>query len=160
MAKSPASQTPTIENRRARFDYTISETLEVGIMLAGPEVKSVRASKVSLAEGYVRVQEQPLALYLHGVTIEEYAPAAGQYKRPAIARTRKLLAHKREIAKLARQVDQKGMTVVPLKLYFKNGYAKLLIGLGKGRARHDKREAIAAREGKRDIDRAMSRRSK
>ena len=159
MPKRQPSQTPTIENRRARFDYTISDTLEVGIVLVGPEVKSVRDSKVSLAEGYVRVQEHPLSLYLHNVNIDEYAPAAGRPSRPALSRTRKLLAHKREIAKLARQVDQKGMTIVPLKLYFKNGYAKLLIGLGKGRAHHDKRDAIAAREGKRDIDRAMSKRS-
>jgi len=154
--KAPASQSPTIENRRARFDYTISDTLEVGIVLSGPEVKSVRASKVSLGEGYIRVQEIPLALFLHNVSIDEYSPAAGAPHRPPIIRVRKLLAHKREIHKLARQVDQKGMTIVPLKLYFKNGFAKLLIGLGKGRSRHDKRTAIATRESKRDIDRAMS----
>jgi SsrA-binding protein len=75
-------------------------------------------------------------------------------------RTRKLLAHKREIAKLSRQVQQKGMTVVPLKMYFKNGYAKVLIGVGKGKTRHDKRHAIAERETKRDIGRAMSRRDR
>lgn len=157
MPKKPP-QSPTIENRRARFDYAISDTLEVGIMLSGPEVKSVRASKISLAEGYIRVQEQPLALYLHGVSIDEYSPAAGAPHRPGMVRTRKLLAHKREIAKLARLVDQKGMTIVPLKMYFKNGFAKLLIGLGKGKTRHDKRTSIAARESKRDIDRAMSKR--
>jgi SsrA-binding protein len=160
MAKRKPTDTPTIENRRARFDYTISDTLEVGIMLAGPEVKSVRDGKVHLAEGYVRVQETPPSLYLHAVSIDEYGPAAGKPNRPAMARTRKLLAHKREIQKLARQVDQKGMTIVPLKLYFKDGFAKLLIGLGKGRARHDKRQAIASRESKRDVDRAMSRRSR
>jgi SsrA-binding protein len=159
VAKRKLSDTPTIENRRARFDYSISDTLEVGIMLAGPEVKSVRSGKVSLAEGYVRVQENPPAMHLHAVSIDEYGPAAGGPQRPAMTRTRKLLAHKREIAKLARQVDQKGMTIVPLKLYFKNGFAKLLIGLGKGRARHDKRAAIATRESKRDVDRAMSRRA-
>jgi SsrA-binding protein len=159
MAKRPPTDSPTIENRRARFDYTITDTLEVGIMLAGPEVKSVRNGKVSLAEGYVRVQETPLSLWLHSVSIDEYAPAAGKPHKPAMVRTRKLLAHKREIAKLARQVDQKGMTILPLKLYFKNGFAKLLIGLGKGRASHDKRQAIANRENKRDISRAMSRRA-
>lgn len=162
MGKKPASERgggPTIENRRARFDYSIGDTLEVGIVLAGPEVKSVRDSKISLAEGYVRVEEATLSLWLHGATIMEYGPAAGAAKRPRTDRARKLLAHRREIAKLARQVDQKGMTIVPLKLYFKNGYAKLLIGVGKGRSKSDKRSVIGQREAKRDIDRAMSRRA-
>lgn len=156
--KSTNSGERTIENRRARFDYHISDTLEAGVMLRGSEVKSVRDGKVSLAEGYVRVQEKPLALYLHSVNIDEYGPAgAGQH---AMGRTRKLLAHKREIAKLARQVSQKGMTIVPLKMYFKNGYAKVLIGLGQGKTKHDKRQSIAERESKRDISRAMTRRDR
>ncbi len=160
--KNAKPGTPTVENRKARFDYHISDTLEVGIALTGPEVKSVRDGQVSLAEGYVRVQPVPPALYLHGVTIAEYGPAAGGGsggdRRQRLDRTRLLLAHKREIAKLARQVDQKGMTVVPLKLYFKNNWAKLLIGVGKGRSKHDKRRAIGERETRRDIDRAMSKR--
>src|SRR5262245_44614555 len=115
VAKKPSKpEDRAIENRRARFDYHISDTLEAGIMLRGSEVKSVRDGKVSLSEGYVRVQENPPALYLHSVTIDEYGPAG--VRQHATGRTRKLLAHKREIAKLARQVDQKGMTVVPLKL--------------------------------------------
>jgi SsrA-binding protein len=150
------SGSPTIENRRARFDYAIGDTIEVGIVLTGPEVKSVRDSKISLAEGYVRVEEAPPSLWLHGVTILEYGPAGS--RQPKADRTRKLLAHRREILKLARQVDQKGMTIVPLKLYFKNGFAKLLIGVGKGRSKSDKRDAIGQREARRDIDRAMSRR--
>jgi SsrA-binding protein len=145
-----------MENRKARFDYHISDTLECGVMLRGSEVKSIRDGKVSLTEGYVRVQENPLSLYLHSVTIEEYGPAGG--RQHAKGRTRKLLAHKREIAKLYRQVQQKGMTIVPLKMYFKNGYAKVLIGLGKGKSSHDKRQTIAERETRRDISRAMSKR--
>jgi SsrA-binding protein len=161
MPKKPhKSDSPRIENRRARFDYTISDTLETGIMLMGPEVKSIRQGKVSLAEGYVRVQDNPPALYLHSVNIDEYGPAKGGPRPQTMARTRKLLAHKREILKLARQVSQKGMTIVPLSLYFKDGYAKVLIGVGKGRARHDKRHAIADRESKRDVSRAMSRRDR
>jgi SsrA-binding protein len=156
VAKKKPNKEPTIENRRARHDYTISDTLEVGIMLHGTEVKSVRDGKVSLAEGYVRVEEQPPALYLHGVTIDEYGPAGP--RNHALARTRKLLAKKREIEKLGRQVAQKGMTILPLKMYFKSGFAKLLIGVGQGRSRHDKRQAIAAKETKRDLQRAMSRR--
>jgi SsrA-binding protein len=156
--KKGKEQERVMENRKARFDYHISETLECGIQLRGSEVKSIRDGKVSLTEGYVRVQEVPLALYLHSVTIEEYGPAGG--RQHAMGRTRKLLAHKREIAKLWRQVQQKGMTVVPLKMYFKNGYAKVLIGLGKGKSKHDKRDTIAERESKRDISRAMTRRDR
>lgn len=159
MASKPRqSGTPTIENRKARHDFAIGDTLEVGIVLTGPEVKSIRDAKVSIGEGYVRVQENPPALWLHGVTILEYGPAAGRPGIPKTDRTRKLLAHAREIRKLARQVDQKGMTIVPLKLYFKNGYAKLLIGVGRGKSKSDKRRAIGEREAKRAIDRAMSRR--
>jgi SsrA-binding protein len=161
VAKKPSkSDSPRIENRRARFDYTISDTLEVGVMLYGPEVKSVRQGKVSLAEGYVRVQENPPALHLHSVNIDEYGPAKGGTSPQGMGRTRKLLAHKREILKLARQVSQKGMTIVPLSMYFKDGFAKVLIGLGQGRAAHDKRQAIANRESKRDLSRAMSRRDR
>jgi SsrA-binding protein len=153
--KKPSTETPTIENRKARFNYLISDTLECGIMLLGSEVKSIRDGKVSLAEGYVRVQETPPAFYLHSVSIDEYGPAGAGGHR--LARTRKLLAHKREIAKFARAVEQKGMTIVPLKMYFKDGYAKVLIGLGKGKAAHDKRSTIKKRESDRDISRAMSR---
>jgi SsrA-binding protein len=156
--KKDQSHDRTIENRRARFDYHISDTLEAGIMLRGSEVKSVRDGKVSLAEGYVRVQENPPGLYLHSITIDEYGPAGP--RQHAMSRTRKLLAHRREIEKLVRQVQQKGMTIVPLRMYFKNGFAKVLIGLGKGKSRHDKRDAIAERESKRDISRAMSRRDR
>ncbi len=156
--KKDKDQDRVMENRKARFDYHISDTLECGIQLRGSEVKSIRDGKVSLTEGYVRVQEEPLALYLHSVTIEEYGPAGG--RQHSMGRTRKLLAHKKEIAKLWRQVQQKGMTIVPLKVYFKNGYAKVLVGLGKGKSSHDKRHAIADRENKRDISRAMTRRDR
>ncbi len=157
MARKKKKHEPkTIENRKARFDYAIEDTLEVGIMLEGTEVKAIRDGNISLAEGYVRVQETPPALYLHSINIGEYGPAGGRGHNAL--RTRKLLAHKREIQKLLRQVAQKGMTVVPLKLYFKNGYAKLLIGVGKGKRASDKRQSIATREAKRDVDRAMSRR--
>lgn len=157
MAKKESKQgSPVIENRRARFDYEILDTLEVGMALRGTEIKSIRDGKISLAEGYVRVQPQPPGLFLHSVTIDAYGPGGLHQHIPGRART--LLAHRREIAKLARQVVQKGMTIVPLKLYFKNGYAKLLIGLGRGKTRGDKREAISKRDAKRDIDRAMSKR--
>lgn len=147
-----------IENRKARHDYVVSETLEVGIMLAGSEVKAVRDGKVSLGEGYVRVDAEHNAMFLVGVNIGEYAPA-GARQHPAV-RSRKLLAHKREIAKLAKATDAKGFTIVPLKMYFKDGFAKVLIGVAQGRAAHDKRDRIAKRDAQRDMARAMSRRMK
>lgn len=147
---------PTVENRRARFDYHIGETFEVGLVLRGSEIKAVRQSLISLGEGYVQAKESPVQLVLLNVNIGEYSPAAEMGHKPT--RPRPLLAHKREIVKMARAVDTKGMTIVPLKLYFKNGFAKLLIGLAKGKASHDKRQSISEREAKRDIDRAMSRR--
>lgn len=148
--------TPVIENRRARHDYHIGDTLEVGIVLLGSEVKAVRDSNVSIAEGYVTATEEPLGLALHSVNIGPYGPS-GPLSHPPV-RVRELLAHKREIVKLARQVAQKGVTIVPLKMYFKDGFAKLLIGVGTGKSRYDKRDAIAKRETDRDIQRAMSKR--
>jgi SsrA-binding protein len=145
-----------IDNRRARFDYHIGETLEVGIVLVGSEVKSVRDSKVSLGEGYVRAKEEPLELSLHGVNIAEYPPAGAHQHTPT--RVRHLLAKKREILWLAKQSSKKGMTIVPLKMYFRNGYAKLLVGVAEGKTHADKRHTIAKRESDRDIARAMSRR--
>jgi SsrA-binding protein len=147
---------PTIENRRARFDYAITEELEVGIILKGSEVKAVRNSLISLGEGFVRVAENPPTLELYNVMIGDYGPAAALGHKQV--RPRGLLAKKQEIIRLYRKVQVKGMTIVPLKMYFKNGYAKLLIGLGKGKTKGDRRETIAKREAKRDMDRAVSRR--
>lgn len=156
-AKKKHSDAPTIENRKARHDYRIEHTLEVGIMLTGPEVKAARAGRVSLAEGYVRATEEPVSLLLYSVHFEEYANARVIDHRPT--RTRKLLAHKREIIKLARQSDSKGTTIVPLKMYFNDrGIAKLLIGVAQGKSHSDKRHDIRKREDQRDIQRAMSKR--
>ncbi len=146
------TQIKTIENRKARFDYEILETLEVGIKLQGSEVKSVRDGRVSLAEGYVRVCDDPPGLYMHSVNIADYPPAPGSH---IPTQTRTLLAHKREIIKLARKVQAKGVTIVPLRMYFKNNYAKVLIGVGRGKAKYDKRTAIANRQSKRELDRAL-----
>lgn len=160
--KSDKTQDRTIENRRSRFEYAIGETLETGIKLHGWEVKSVRAGQVSLAEGWVSAEMEPArggpALFLHAVNIAEYGPAAANGLKPV--RIRKLLAHKREIEKMWKASQIKGNTLVPLKIYFKNGFAKLLVGVGTGRKKHDKRQAIAERESQRDIDRAMSKKVK
>ncbi|MFO0872923.1 MAG: SsrA-binding protein SmpB [Phycisphaerales bacterium] len=147
---------PTIENRRARHDYHIDETIECGIKLTGTEIKSIRASQVSLQEGWVEATDAPVALVLHGAHIGEYPPA-GERRQHAPTRNRTLLAHGREIRKLAERTRAKGVTLVPLKIYFVRGKAKLLIGLGHGKKQADKRQDIATREAKREMDRAMRR---
>ncbi|MEQ8317188.1 MAG: SsrA-binding protein SmpB [Phycisphaerales bacterium] len=159
MAKKPRKPRPVmIENRKARHEYDILDTLEVGIRLTGSEVKSVRDGKVSLGEGYVRAQLTPLALELHSVNIAEFPPAQGHQHIPTRVRT--LLAHKREITKLAKASDEKGITLIPLRLYFQGPYAKLEIALARGRGKVDKRHAIADREMKRELDRSMKSRLK
>jgi SsrA-binding protein len=148
---------PTIENRRARHDYHIDATIECGIKLLGTEVKSVRSGRVSLAEGYVRASDSPPALTLHNVHIAEYPPA-GEHNQHEPTRTRVLLGQKREIRKLAMRCRESGVTIVPLKMYFVRGRAKLLIGLARRRRRADKRQVLDRKQARRDIDRAMSRR--
>lgn len=155
----PASSAPEIVNRRARHDYEIGETLEVGIALRGTEVKSVRAGRVSLGEGYVRAHDAPIVLELHGVHIDEYSAAGKGRSQHTPARVRSLLAHRREIRRLAKASQAKGVTIVPLKIYFKEGKAKLLIGVGKGKAQHDKRQDIKKRDADREIRRTMSKRA-
>jgi SsrA-binding protein len=157
---SSSAHEPTIENRRARHDYFIEETLECGMKLTGTEVKSVRLGRISLAEGFVRATLEPPQLILHGVHIAEYPPAGpvGSPLQHQPTRDRVLLAQKREIRKFAERSSERGFTLVPLKVYFVRGRAKLLIGVGRGKQHGDKRQDIAKREAKRDMDRAMSRR--
>jgi len=155
--RSPEAHEPTIENRRATRDYAIEETLECGMSLRGTEIKSIRAGLVSLAEGYIEATSQPPALRLRSVHIAEYAPA-GEQRQHEPMRTRALLAHRREIVRLAEAVRAKGVTLVPLKIHFVRGRAKLVIGLARGRKQHDKRDEIAKREAAREIDRALRRR--
>ncbi|MEN0020609.1 MAG: SsrA-binding protein SmpB [Planctomycetota bacterium] len=154
--RSNQTDTATIENRKARYNYAIGDTLEVGVMLRGSEVKSVRDGKVSLGEGFVRAVGEPPQLFLHNVNIGEYFPAAANGHKPT--RTRKLLAHRKEITRLAKQAEERGTTLVPLKLYFKDGWAKLLIGVGRGKTHQDKRDTMRERDIRREIDRAMSKR--
>lgn len=159
MAKKKKGKTdaPTFENRKARHEYFIEDTMEAGIVLWGSEVKAIRDGRVSIGEGYISVEEHPKPrLVMHQVDIGAYQPSGALNHRPK--RDRVLLAHKREIEKLARQVEQKGVTLVPLKLYFNSdGRAKVLVGLARGKQSHDKRHAIAERQVQRDLQRAMSR---
>jgi SsrA-binding protein len=156
----PKPNEPVIENRKARHDYFIEETLECGIELLGTEVKAVRMGRVSLGEGYVRTEggdgRQKPALTLQSVHIGEFPPA-GAARQHAPQRDRRLLAHRREIRKLAHETAAKGVTIIPLKMYFVRGRVKVLIGVARGKQKADKRQTIAQREHQRDMDRAMSR---
>jgi SsrA-binding protein len=156
-SRDEQAREPVIENRKARFDYSIAETLECGLKLTGTEVKSLRKGQASLAEGWVLAVAEPPELTLLNVTIAEYPPA-GASRQHVPNRPRRLLAHRKEIVKFATEAKAKGATLVPLKIYWSKGRAKLLIGIGLGKKQHDKRESIAKREDKRDMDRALSRR--
>jgi SsrA-binding protein len=142
------------DNRQARYLYEILETYEAGVSLLGTEVKSIRAGKVNLKDGYAIVRNREA--WLFNVHISPYE-AGGIYFNHEPRRNRKLLMHRREIDRLIGQVEQKGLTLVPLKLYFKNGKIKVSIGLAKGKKLHDKRETIKSRQDKRDMERALKR---
>ncbi|HIB01848.1 MAG TPA: SsrA-binding protein SmpB, partial [Phycisphaerales bacterium] len=157
MGKKKTNHSPVIENRKVRHDYHIEDTLEVGIVLRGTEVKSLRKGQASLAEGWIRSSVRPVGLSMHGVHIAEYSDA-GPTQQHEPTRTRVLLAHKREIVKLATFTNSQGNTLVPLKIYFSNNKAKVLIGLASGKRKADKRQDLAKKVAKRDMDRAMKRR--
>lgn len=141
------------QNRRASHDYFILETVEAGLVLTGTEVKSLRQGKASLAEAFATVEgEEAWVRQLHIPPYEQ-----GNRWNVDPVRPRKLLLHRDEIHMLRKAVAQKGQTIVPLKLYFSSGYAKLLLGVAKGKKTHDKRHAIAERDARREMDRARAR---
>ena len=155
MAKKPSPDTIVV-NRRARFDYDIAETVEAGLVLTGTEVKSLREGKASLAEAFAIVRGGEV--WLVQAHIPEYA--FGNRANHDPTRQRKLLVHRREIAAMADFTQEQGRTLVPMKLYWKNGKAKLLIGLGRGKARHDKRQDLAKKDAQRQIERALKARQR
>ena len=140
-------------NRRARHDYQVLETLECGIVLTGSEVKSLRNGNMSLEEAYGRIKGDEV--WLMGCDIQEYSYAHDLNHIPK--RPRKLLLHRREIKKFAMQAMEKNLTLVPLKMYFNRGHAKVLMGICKGKKNYDKRESLKKKDMQRDIDRAMRR---
>jgi len=142
-----------IRNKKARFNYEILETFEAGIVLKGTEVKSLRQKKVSIQEAYARIVDGEV--YIVGLTISHYLQANRFNHEPD--RERKLLLHRQEIKRLIGKLKEKGYTLVPLRLYFKNGRAKIEIGLGRGKAKYDKREAIKKRDSARDMARDLKR---
>jgi SsrA-binding protein len=145
---------PICRNRRATFDYAIEGKVECGIVLCGTEVKSLRAGQASLSDAYAVGQRGEL--WLIGAQIPIYPPA-GPLGNHAPKRQRKLLCRRREIDRLLEQQQREGFALVPLSLYFKNGKVKVELGVARGKALGDKREAIAAREAKREMDRARRR---
>lgn len=138
-------------NRRARFEYEVLERVEAGLVLVGPEVKSLRAGKANLSDAYAIVRRgEAWLLHCH---ISPYDPASRENADPQ--RERKLLLHRREIQRLSGKLAERGLTLVPLKLYFKNGRAKVELALARGKRRHDKRQTIRERESQRDLARRM-----
>ena len=138
-------------NRRARHDFTVEETVEAGLVLTGSEVKALRDGKANLKDGFGRIERGEA--WLWNVHISPYDPAAQFGHEPT--RARKLLLNRGEIARLHGKVKERGITLIPLRLYFKNGRAKVEIGLARGKKRYDKRAALREREVSRELDRAM-----
>jgi SsrA-binding protein len=143
-------------NRRARHDYAIDETYEAGIVLTGAEVKSLRAGRASLTESFARVRDGEVWLENLHIPPYQHADTKGSYDP---RRARKLLLHREQIERLIGKTQEKGLTLVPLRLYFTRGLAKLELGLARGKRTFEKRQAIAEREHRREMERAASRRA-
>lgn len=141
-------------NRRARHDYTIEDTVEAGLVLTGTEVKSLRAGRATLTEGFGQITNHEA--WLHGVHIPEYTQGTWTNHDPR--RIRKLLLHRREIDKLASSIQERGLTLVPLSLYFSGGKVKIELALARGKRTYDKRQDLAKRDAAREIDRELRRR--
>lgn len=138
-------------NKKANHDFHIEETFEAGIVLRGTEIKSIRAGRVNMKDSFARVKNGEV--YLHNMHISPYEQGNQFNHEPT--RMRKLLLHRKEINRLIGETQQQGYSLVPLKMYIKNGVAKVLIGLGKGKKKYDKREDLKRKQAKRDIDRAV-----
>jgi SsrA-binding protein len=142
-------------NRRARFDYHIDDVVEAGLVLTGTEVKSLREGRASLADGFAQITDGEI--WLHNVHIPEYT--LGTWTNHEPRRTRKLLLHRKEIDRLDSATRERGSTLIPVSLYFKDGRAKVEIALARGKRTYDKRHDLAAKDAAREVDRALRRRS-
>lgn len=151
MAKENQKSTPTIRNRKARHEFHVEETYEAGLVLKGTEVKSLREGKASLQEAFAYIQDGEI--WLRDMYIKPYK--FGSYANHDERRSRKLLLKRSEIREVDKKINQKGYTLVPLKLYFKKGYAKVLLGMARGKKQYDKREDIKERDIKRELDRKV-----
>jgi SsrA-binding protein len=152
--KSEQGRKVVARNRRARHDYQIQDVLEAGLVLTGTEVKSLRAGRASLSDGFGEITEHEA--WLHNVHIPEYAQGTWTNHEPR--RTRKLLMHRKEIDKLAAATAERGLTLIPLSLYFSGGKAKIELALARGKRTYDKRQDLASRDAAREVDRALRRR--
>lgn len=139
------------QNKKAGYDFSILDTVEAGIVLQGTEIKSIRAARINLKDGYAKIQNDEI--YLHNVHISPYEQG-NQFNHDPL-RTRKLLMHKKQIMRLMNETKSSGNTLIPLKVYLKDGYAKVLIGLAKGKKKYDKREDLKRKDQKRELDRAL-----
>ncbi|KHF41202.1 SsrA-binding protein SmpB [Halalkalibacter okhensis] len=156
MAVKDKDRNVIAQNKRASHDYFIEETYEAGIVLKGTEIKSMRAGRMNLKDSFARISNGEM--YLHNAHISEYEQGNRYNHEPT--RARKLLLHKKQINTLIGQTQQKGYSIVPLKVYIKNGFAKVLIGLAKGKKNYDKRETLKRQDAKREVDRALKERMK
>lgn len=157
MSKKPDTSSRIADNKKAAFNYFFEERHEAGMVLQGWEVKAVREGKVQLTDGYVVIRDGEL--FLIGCQINPLKTASS-HVNPDAVRTKKLLLHKDEIRRLIGKVDQKGYTLVPVNMHWKNGKIKCEIALAKGKAEHDKRDTIKDREGKREVERALKGRNR
>jgi SsrA-binding protein len=139
-----------IRNRRARYDYHVLDSFECGIVLAGAEVKSIRDGRANLQDAYARVEDGEV--WLHGMHVSPYESSRGELEP---VRPRKLLLHRKEIDELARATVERGVTLVPLSVYFKDGRAKVELAVARGKRQYDKRRTIAERDAKREAERAL-----
>ncbi|MFK5676683.1 SsrA-binding protein SmpB [Ligilactobacillus sp. LYQ60] len=153
MAKTQHHEKTLAQNKKARHDYQIVSTIEAGIALTGTEIKSVRASRVTLKDGFAQVRNGEV--WLMNVHIAQYAQG-NRFNHDEL-RNRKLLLHKKEIARLAGETQRKGITLVPLKMYLKHGFAKVLLGIAEGKHEYDKRQTLKKRDQEREIRRALKR---
>lgn len=152
-AGSGSADRTVATNRRARHDFAIEETFEVGMVLTGPEVKSLRAGRASLTDAFARVDADGRSVWVENLHIPPYEMADTRAYDPK--RRRKLLLHAEEIRRLVGKTAERGLTLVPLKIYFTRGMAKMELGLGRGRRKFEKRDVIAEREHRREIERAL-----
>ena len=155
MAKEKGHK-PVAQNRKARHDYTIHDTYEAGVVLSGTEVKSLREGRASLTDAFATVDDGEV--WLRNAHIPEYSH--GTWTNHTARRTRKLLLNRREISRLERDLTSTGTTLVPLSIYFADGYAKVEIALATGKREYDKRQSLAEREGRREAERALAARNR
>lgn len=156
MAKSSQDR-PLAQNRKASHDYHIEETIEAGLVLTGTEIKSIRAGKVNISDAFATIRDGEA--FVHNMHVSPFSHG-NRFNPPDPTRARKLLLHRKEIDKLLGASKQQGYALIPLKIYIKNGYAKLLLGLAKGKKLYDKRETAKRRDAQRDIQRALREKQK